>query len=499
MGARAKLFVGAVAASACLCSRTARAQSAHDDDADVEASPPTFSYQTRADENYLRAVVEFETVFAVGLLYYMTTSGRNWDLGYRWASYEQKFTWGAFGPDQNHFGTNFIGHPLGGAGYYVSARSNRLSPFESFAFAFAGSLLWEYFGEITERVSLNDTVVTPTAGVAIGEGATQLGAFFDRSAATPANRALGVVFAPFKSVNDWADDLRLRRASRGWAEGEWHRFDLDTRGVLIHPSGAASRGGALLHLGSQLARLPDYDVAGNHRFWFADANVSQMDLTVTFTEPGVSDLSFDTRVMLGGHYFRGAQGRPGALTGGGVVVGPTTAFEYSLHDYPSRTDIDRISYVQPLALSLLHRLELGSATLSSELHAGPSFGGLTPHAYDAYTGDSELLPEVLNLHRYYFGVGGVISLGARLSYRRLELGASMSTDAHEMIQDRPPTGDVSVRDLRSRSSARIGVRLAESPVFLRAEANHLLRVGSMGSASAESREVSWGVGLAGVF
>jgi hypothetical protein len=493
-----KALANAFAALVCVAPRAAGAEPSFEPRPSDEVAPPTMSYESAADKNYLRAVIEFEAVFGVGLLYYVTTTDRNWDLGYRWDTYERKFRWDAFGTDQNHFGTNFIGHPLGGAGYYLSARSNRLSAFEAFSFSFAGSLLWEYFGEITERVSLNDTVVTPTAGVAIGEATTQLGAFFDRSSGSQQNRVLGVVFGPFKSLNDWADDLVLRRSRSVWAAGEWHRFDLEMGGVVIRRSDASLRGGAMFHLGERLARLPDYDGPGDHSFWFSDGNVSGMDLSLTVGDGGLSDLSFLTRVMLAGHYYRDARQGTKSLSGGGVVIGPTTAFEYSLHDYGSGESADRISYVQPLALSLLHRVLLGSATLATDVHAGPSLGGLSAHARGAYAGNDEELPEVLRLHRYYFGLGGLVSSSAMLSYQRLEVGASMVADGYEVIQDRPPTGDVAIRDVRARTSAQLGFHIPRSPVFIRAHGQHTLRAGAMGSARAESKELSWGLSLGGV-
>jgi hypothetical protein len=496
---RSMALFGAVLAVLCLKPGIGRAEPTNEEGPDDEFAPPTFSYETAAGQNYLRAVIEFEAVFAVGLLYYVTTTDRNWDLGYRWETYEQKFHWDAFGIDQNHFGTNFIGHPLGGAGYYAAARSNRLSAFESFAFSFAGSLLWEYFGEITERVSLNDTVVTPTAGVAIGEATTQLGAFFDRSSPTSRNRILGVAFAPFKSFNDWADGLELKRARHGWATREWHRFDLEAGGVVVSGADAPLYGGVEVRLGSRLARLPDYDGPGRHSSWFSDGNVSEMDFALRLSDQGLSDVSFLTRVMLAGYYFRDAHPRRDRVSGGGVVIGPTTAFEYSLHDYGASGGPDRISYVQPLALSLLHRVALGSATLATDMHAGPGLGGLNAHAHEAYTGSSELLPEVLRLHRYYFGVGGMASVSALLDYRGLELGAAMSVDGYEVIQDRLPSGDVPIRDVRAKTSARLGFNFPRTPAFIRVRGEHLLRSGAMGEARAESRELTSGLSLGGVF
>jgi Domain of unknown function (DUF3943) len=52
--------------------------------------------------------------------------------------------------------------------YFCSARANGYDYWESTAFAFAGSFMWEYFGE-THNASINDLVSTGYGGVAFGE------------------------------------------------------------------------------------------------------------------------------------------------------------------------------------------------------------------------------------------------------------------------------------------------------------------------------------------
>src|SRR5690606_36052133 len=123
--------------------------------------PPVFSYTEAWDRNYLRALLQYQAITALGVLWYITTTDldREWRLGYQWETFRGKLTGEAFGLDTNHFGTNFIGHPLGGTGYYHAARANRLTWPASFGFAIAGSLFWEYFGEVTETVSANDMLV----------------------------------------------------------------------------------------------------------------------------------------------------------------------------------------------------------------------------------------------------------------------------------------------------------------------------------------------------
>ncbi|MCX6305953.1 MAG: DUF3943 domain-containing protein [Bacteroidetes bacterium] len=70
--------------------------------------------------------------------------------------------------DTDRFGINFIGHPYSGTLSYNAGRSNGYNFLQSFSFAVAGSLMWEYFGE-NSRPSYNDIINTPVNGAFLGE------------------------------------------------------------------------------------------------------------------------------------------------------------------------------------------------------------------------------------------------------------------------------------------------------------------------------------------
>jgi hypothetical protein len=70
--------------------------------------------------------------------------------------------------DNDAFATNQVLHPYQGAFYQGLARSSGLDFWESSAYTFAGSLLWEMGGETT-RPSINDQVASGIAGNFLGE------------------------------------------------------------------------------------------------------------------------------------------------------------------------------------------------------------------------------------------------------------------------------------------------------------------------------------------
>ncbi len=106
-----------------------------------------------------------------------TTNVFNWAL----SRYLFHFEWAEVAPktwkynlshglvwDDDHFGTNFIGHPHTGNNYFNVARSNGYNYWQSLPFSVGGSLMWEYFGENTQP-SRNDLVNTPLSGAFLGE------------------------------------------------------------------------------------------------------------------------------------------------------------------------------------------------------------------------------------------------------------------------------------------------------------------------------------------
>jgi len=73
-----------------------------------------------------------------------------------------------WGFDQDDFKTNQLLHPYQGSVYYGLARSAGLSFWESFAYTFAGSFLWETAGETTSP-SYNDQIASGIGGAFFGE------------------------------------------------------------------------------------------------------------------------------------------------------------------------------------------------------------------------------------------------------------------------------------------------------------------------------------------
>ncbi len=95
----------------------------------------------------------------------------------------QGFEW-----DPNEFVTNMFMHPIHGNVFYNSARSNGYNYYESSAFAWAGSFIWEFFFE-NNRPAINDWAMTSLGGIAIGEALNRTARMIRDNRATGTGRA----------------------------------------------------------------------------------------------------------------------------------------------------------------------------------------------------------------------------------------------------------------------------------------------------------------------
>jgi Domain of unknown function (DUF3943) len=460
----------------------------------TESEPAeTFEYRAPQPKTYLRGVLEFQAIYAFGLLWYMSDVV-GWDPQYNWETFERKLTSGKLTHDYNGFGTNFRGHAVGGTGYYLIARSNRLSVPESFGIAVLGSVAWEYFGEVSEKVSLNDVIFTPLSGTAIAESFTQLGSYFDRRGASTANRVLGAVFAPVKTLNDFMDGAQLSRRSAGDSRREWHEFPLQVGVAAIgeggNLAGAARAGEVRLQLSERLARLPGYDSASQRSFWFDDAQLSGITLGAAFAPHGLSDFVFEPHAVMAGHYSRSATGEGGALRGWGYATGLRVGFTYQVHDYRRAVDglRDFSAFVEPLGWFWELRHASGGLRLRVALDAGAEYGGMHPLAQERFEPGSAELPRELVSFNYYFALGARVRSRVEVAIDGVRFDASGATWGFGSVDEHV---QIPISDGFSRVGAGLSYGTTEG-FRLRAFVDRSLRYGRMGEARAEARELALG-------
>jgi hypothetical protein len=131
---------------------------------------------------FVRALSELTLLAGVGMANYWINKDANmedWRYKYRWKDVWPRFRDG-WSYDSNAFRTNTIYHIYAGAIYYQIGRSNDYGILASTAWAFAGSLIWEYIGEWREQTSANDIYITGIGGALAGEALRQSGIYIEQ-------------------------------------------------------------------------------------------------------------------------------------------------------------------------------------------------------------------------------------------------------------------------------------------------------------------------------
>jgi Domain of unknown function (DUF3943) len=166
---------------------------------------PSFQDIPNAEQrkNYLIPLAE---VVTINLLIW----GWNYAVGkdfakISWESIKQNFRKGWI-VDTDDFWANQMLHPYHGSLTFNAARSMGLNFYESFGYAFAGSLMWEQFMEI-QPPSLNDQVNTPFGGTMLGEVLFRMHRLvLDSGGAHPGGwrRFFALLISPMAGLNELA-------------------------------------------------------------------------------------------------------------------------------------------------------------------------------------------------------------------------------------------------------------------------------------------------------
>lgn len=243
-------------------------------------------------------------------------------------SYE-RFDRSVWKMDNNLLLVNFVLHPAGGALSYTWARAYHHGVWGAAAYGFLSQFIWEFALEFNRKGSVNDLLVTPTAGIPLGEFLHKLGLYLD-SASSPGTmtQIAQWSFGTAVQVDRWLDG-RGRGEARvtdnlGLTPRVWHAFSV---GAEIHEGVERSGRRYMVYrtgVAGRLVSIPGYLRPGrfDRSFWRAD--VASMEVTFESSEHWIGGtLSADT--LLAGHHSqsieRVGRGRRGlALTSGASMA-----------------------------------------------------------------------------------------------------------------------------------------------------------------------------------
>ena len=114
------------------------------------------------------------------------TEGEWSNISFRTWSDNLKFPWQW---DNNKFNNNQFAHPFHGSLYFNAGRANGYNFWESAPWAFAGSLMWELFGEVWAPAP-NDLANTTLGGITLGEMLFRFSSLTLKNEATGSNRVV---------------------------------------------------------------------------------------------------------------------------------------------------------------------------------------------------------------------------------------------------------------------------------------------------------------------
>lgn len=497
--ARRILLLGVLAfGGLCTIARPCRA------DDSIESEPPLLRYRAPQQAHYFRVALEEVALLGLGLgqyWYNRDENSRDWQLNYDWPSLRARLDGEAYAFDTNGFDTNFLFHPVAGTFYYLAARSNRLTPLESLAVAFSASAIWEFFGEFQEKISVNDVVVTPMAGMAWGETLTQLGAYFLRQCPSMSNRALGTALAPFTVLHDAADGAKRLTECDGELPSS-HRFRFYVQGGETWSEGHSPY--ALLRVGleTEVIHLPRFAQLGTESSTFTDGNVSRLRFSTSFSNVDsvdVADLAFLTQTVVAGLHHRRNTFEHGHMRRRETLFGVMVGAEYTRHRYDPRAEPDRVFLLDLPALTA--RYYGGTKDLGWELSldAGGAFGAADSLVLSQAqsVADTPDLTSVAAAEGYNHVVGVTLGPRAQFDLGVAEVGVEFRGErliGWRALDRAGRVATASIGEVRRRSVAWISLGAPRLQRFL-LSIGWTERASSLGELSAKRNEFSANLGL----
>lgn len=144
--------------------------------------------------------------------------------------------------ERDPYALNQFGHPYQGSVYHGFARSAGLNYWQSLAYTFAGSALWEIAGEATPP-SRNDQIASGIAGTFLGESLFRIANLILENADGPPGtrrRTWSTIVAPWATFNRSAFGSRFDRISSSNNAAYYRRWQIGAVGTVQDRRGAST-------------------------------------------------------------------------------------------------------------------------------------------------------------------------------------------------------------------------------------------------------------------
>ncbi|MCC6557373.1 MAG: DUF3943 domain-containing protein [Polyangiaceae bacterium] len=431
--------------------------------------PPGVLPVSAAGRGRMLAAAEVLAVLGLNSAYYWwgkTADTSTWVVSWGWNGMARKVgTLDYVALDSNVFETNAAMHPLAGTLFYSIGRGNGLGMGESLLLSTAASTFWEYVCEYPERVSINDMILTPASGIAIGEPLERLSRLFERSGGGAATRALAAVFSPFRALRRRIDGPGAGRDTRidprGPPEQGWHRIALGGgAGVTVRGDGT-SAAEPEIGASAELIDIAEHGRDGSAARAVPGGSATRIEAALALGEGGPVGFDLFSRTSLGGYYWQRVGRAGGEPSGYSLHAAWAAAFSYSWRDLRPG-DSDKIGGAHlggpSIDLTVRHR----GVRVRAGLDVSGGLFAVRSLPLDDYlrARGAEGIKTSLASRGYYFALGMTVMPSLSVRYRGIELGGEVRHDTFESIEgldahQADVWRDFHLQDRRLRSRGRL--------------------------------------------
>lgn len=456
---------------------------------EFEVAYSRFASESEKQKSFLRSSSEVLFVLTAGALNYWLTPGIQ-DIEYdytAWQSIRTRFTgFELHRLDDNAFSTNYLSHPLAGWLYYALPRTNGYNSLESLLFSFTASAFWEYALEFREIISLNDLVITPFAGAAIGEVFHQFTRHFTNRAHTSSgagkviNQTLSYVFGAPQKFDGWIRKQAIRSNPLAGMDGGPDAFaQFSIFGALASRENSAGLSLTDGELGfeGELIRIPGYGVPGEVRKVVSNGPWSRLRFSTTMGEEGYHDLMLSISAALTAYSRQnlkmskaGGKDAKGSLEGYSLLLGVGPGFELEDIDRPGlRTTFGIVKVLGGM-------LDLNVYTKGYHVRVVMDVFGemaqirtLALEDYVAQGGTLEGDKAILGWRQQYHALGASAETQLTIRKGAIEIGGRVSGALYDSIEgadreQRHLTKDSNLKDRRTISQVWVGAYLPRSSI-----------------------------------
>jgi hypothetical protein len=395
------------------------------------------------DARPVRAALEMGIMLGGGTAWYWATkesNARDWDA----TDIAGRLNGRDWRIDNNGLDVNFMFHALSGTAYYGIARANHLSVPVAYGYSFGSSFLWDFALEYNERISISDVLVTPSAGLLVGEYLHRVSWYLNGVPRRPTTRhhvlrwsPIGASVAIHRAWDGADDPIPFEVDPLGYDADLWHRFEFEYGlSDAESPAHDSTVVHSVRHRG-ELHAVPGFLRPGRQSRFFSRADFSFMDVEATFSERGAG-VDLRAEAMLLGWF---AQSFRDEQRGQALVLGLNMAHRYLNTVETGTHEFYAALHLPGPGADLWAREGLLGLRLSGR--AQFDFAGVGSPAYPEWREDNPRVrtKNVLSKQSYYIGWGystrlaGALSLGpAELSWRSM-VGWYDSQEGLDRAQD----------------------------------------------------------------